>query len=151
MAATSGALKPQMSGGCLCGAVSYTVHGEPMFSCICYCSDCQKVTGSAFIAILGFTKDNFIVANPEEAITHIGMNHSKSAKGADKSQSFCKKCGSIVFGGEYGKEPWHTVYSGTLDEEFRNAHPPTIAMFVKDRPKWAKIEGLQEFPMMPPQ
>lgn len=140
-----------MTGSCLCGAVRYTVTGEPMFSCICYCNDCQKVTGSAFIAILGFTKDNFKIAEPEQAVSHIGLNHAISDKGGDKSQSFCKQCGSIVFGGEYGKEPWHTVYSGTLDAEFRDKYPPTIAMFVKDRPKWAKIEGLQEFEKMPPQ
>ncbi|KIV99344.1 uncharacterized protein PV09_09002 [Verruconis gallopava] len=140
-----------MTGGCLCGAIRYTVTGEPMFSCICYCNDCQKVTGSAFVAILGFTAANFKIADVDRAVEHVGLNHAKSYKGTDKTQSFCKQCGSVVFGGEYGKLPWHTVYRGTLDEQFRDEHPPTVAMFVRDRPEWAKIEGLQEFEKMPPQ
>jgi hypothetical protein len=151
MTTTSTSEPESMKGSCLCGAISYTVTGKPMFSCICYCTDCKKVAGSAFIAILGFTKENFIIHNPEQAITHIGMNHAKSARDTDKSQGFCTKCGSVVFGGEYGKNPWHTVYRGTLDEEFRDCYPPTIAMFTKDSPKWGKLEGLEEFPMMPPQ
>ena len=139
-----------MTGSCLCGAVSYTITGTPFFSCICYCTDCQKVSGGPFIAILGITKDDFKLKNADEAVKHIRHNKAFSAKGTEKNQSYCQDCGSVVFGGTYGEEPWHTVYSGTLDPDFRNEYPPTVAMFVKDRPKWAMIQGLQEFEEMPP-
>jgi hypothetical protein len=102
------------------------------------------------MAVLGFTKDNFRLENVEEAVKHIKHNKSVAAKGTPKHQSFCSDCGSVVFGGTYGQQEWYTVYAGTLDEGFRDEHPPTIAMFVKDRPKWAKVEGLAEFMAMPP-
>lgn len=125
-----------MTGGCLCGAIRYTVTGAPSFSCICCCIDCQKVSGAPFLAMIGFNKDNFVIKDAEEAVKHVGHNHAISAKGTDKLQSFCKDCGSVMFGGTYGKEEWHTVYSGTLDAGFRDEYPPTLAMFAKDRPTW---------------
>jgi hypothetical protein len=139
-----------VTGACLCGAVSYTIKGDPFFSCICYCIDCRRVSGSPFISILGVTKDNFKLKNEEEALKHIKHNAAISAKGTHKRQSFCKECGSVVFGGTYGEQEWYTVYAGTLDAEFKDEWPPTIAMFAKHKPKWAKIEGLVEFDGMPP-
>jgi hypothetical protein len=34
------------TGGCLCGAVRYTVKGEPYKSGLCHCTDRRQVTGS---------------------------------------------------------------------------------------------------------
>jgi Glutathione-dependent formaldehyde-activating enzyme len=36
------------TGGCLCGAVRYTVRGEPVHVGRCHCADCRKESGSAF-------------------------------------------------------------------------------------------------------
>jgi len=100
---------------------------------------------------LGFNKEHFTIEDPEKALSHLALNYGKSAKGTDKNQCFCKDCGSVIFGGEYGKEEWHTVYRGTLDQKFRDVFPPTVAMFVKDAPQWGRIPGLKEFDAMPTQ
>lgn len=102
------------------------------------------------MALVGVTKDNFKLKNPDDAIKHIKHNKSVSARGTHKHRSFCQECASVVFGGTYGVNEWHTVYTGTLNPEFRDEYPPTIAMFVKDKPKWANIQGLQEYEGMPP-
>jgi hypothetical protein len=39
-----------MTGGCLCGAIRYEVTGEPIFSTHCHCRDCQRASGSAYVA-----------------------------------------------------------------------------------------------------
>ena len=44
-----------VSGGCLCGALRYTLRAEPALVGVCHCRDCQKFTGSAF---------SFLVARP---------------------------------------------------------------------------------------
>jgi hypothetical protein len=43
-----------ITGGCLCGRVRYTVTGEPAFSGLCHCRNCQHYTGSAFEALIAF-------------------------------------------------------------------------------------------------
>lgn len=43
----------------------------------------------------------------------------------------------------------HTVYAGTLDQEFRDDFEPSTAIFTTERPKWAKTRTeLQEFEEM---
>ena len=37
-------------GGCLCGTVRYESAGEPLFSLLCHCRDCQHQSGSAYVA-----------------------------------------------------------------------------------------------------
>jgi len=41
-----------MIGGCLCGGVRYEATGEPVFSLLCHCRDCQRQTGSAYNAAI---------------------------------------------------------------------------------------------------
>ena len=44
----------EMTGGCLCGKVRYTTTGDPAFSGICHCRNCQRYTGSAFEPVIAF-------------------------------------------------------------------------------------------------
>jgi hypothetical protein len=62
---------------------------------------------------------------------------SKAANGKDTVRNSCPVCGSLVFGGEVGKDSSFTVYAGSLDDpaSFR----PQIAIFTRGRPIWAVI------------
>ena len=33
-------------GGCLCGAITYKISGEPIVVAHCYCRDCQRISGA---------------------------------------------------------------------------------------------------------
>ena len=35
-----------IQGGRLCGAVRYSIVGEPVFQLYCYCTDCRRVSGT---------------------------------------------------------------------------------------------------------
>jgi hypothetical protein len=129
-------------GGCLCGALRWEADCEPVFAGLCYCADCRKASGSAFVPFLAF---------PASALRFIGeprQYRSPSIRGSEAVRNFCPACGGLVFGGEVGRDDSHTLYAGSLDDPalFR----PTVAIFDRDRPAWAPLPpGLTLFHTMP--
>lgn len=139
-----------LTGHCHCGAVSYTIETPPIYQGLCYCRDCQRLSGSAFLPWLVVTSSALKVrTKPDDSSSIINEICGTSIKGSEKVVSECGQCGSIVFGGRLGRDEQHTVYAGTLDDECQGRYVPSIAIFVKCRPAWAKIEGLVEFEEMP--
>ena len=41
-------MSDELTGGCACGDIRYTVSGAPLYMGNCHCRDCQRATGSAF-------------------------------------------------------------------------------------------------------
>jgi hypothetical protein len=133
----------RFSGGCLCGALRYEAVGAPLYAGHCYCTDCQKTSGSGFIPFLGF---------PSDAVRFTGESRpfvSRAANGGDATRNFCAACGSLVFGGERGKSDAFTIYAGSLDD--KSLFHPKVAIFTRSRPAWAVIPpGLATFDALPP-
>jgi hypothetical protein len=119
----------------------YEAQGEPQFVGLCYCADCRKASGSGFIPFIGFSR---------EAVRFIGRSQtftSKAASGGDAVRNFCPNCGSLVHGGDVGKDDQFTIYAGTLDDP--STFHPSMAIFARDRPVWALIPaGLKTFETM---
>jgi hypothetical protein len=131
------------TGGCLCGELRYEAEGEPLFAGLCFCVDCQKASGSAFVPFMGFARSAVRFSGHTRQFT------SKAARGRDAVRNFCPVCGSLVFGGEVGKDDLFTVYAGTLDDP--SSFHPKIAIFARSRPAWAIIPpDLTVFDTMPP-
>ena len=40
--------KLPMHGGCRCGNVRFTISQPPMFTAVCHCTGCQKMSASAY-------------------------------------------------------------------------------------------------------
>lgn len=130
------------SGGCLCGALRYETNGAPNYMGHCYCEDCRKASGSGFIPFMGF---------PASAVRVNGESlkfGSKAANGNIAVRNSCPVCGSLVFGGEVGKDASLHIYAGTLDDP--SLFRPEIAIFTRGRPAWAVIPaGLKVFERSP--
>jgi hypothetical protein len=130
------------TGGCLCGALRYEAEGEPLYAGHCYCVDCRKASGSGFVPYMGFAGS---------AVRFTGQSRqfrSKAAGGGDAVRNFCPVCGSLVFGGDVGKDDSFTIYAGSLDDP--SAFHPTAAIFARSRPPWAAIpEGLRVYDALP--
>lgn len=88
-----------------------------------------------------------LVVRDGDATSAVKQIRGTSSRGSEKVVSICSECGSCVFGGRYSVDKMHTVYAGTLDDVDR--FKPLIAIFVRDRPAWVKVEGLTEFEEMP--
>ena len=119
------------TGGCLCGALRYEADGEPLYAGHCYCTDCQKASGSGFIPFMGFASSAVRVSGQTRQF------RSKAASGGDAVRNFCPVCGGLVFGGEVGKDEQLNIYAGSLDDP--SSFRPKVAIFARSRPAWAVI------------
>jgi len=129
-------------GGCLCGALRYEASAEPIYSGLCYCADCRRASGSAFIPFMGFRATDLVITGPTS------QSHVPGFSGTTATRNHCAECGSLVFGGIHGETDEHTIYAGSLDDPARFV--PRVALFVRDRPAWAEVRAdLTEYQTMP--
>ena len=132
----------RLTGGCLCGQLRYEASGEPLYAGCCFCGDCQKASGSAFVPFMGFAASAVTITGPTRQYV------SRAFRGGEAVRNFCPSCGGLVFGGVVGKDDSHTIYAGTLDD--RTRFVPQIAIFGRDRPSWAPFPpGVTVFDEMP--
>lgn len=130
---------PQLTGGCLCGAVRYTSTAESITPpIVCHCRDCQRFTGSAFGAL---------VVVPMESLTINGtMKTFVSPGGSGKpiSRHFCPECGSSI-AEEVANAPGAMILNiGTLDEP--KSMTPVREIFCDDALPWLQTTGgMQRF------
>jgi hypothetical protein len=78
-----------VTGGCLCGAVQFSVTEFSSAIFKCHCSKCRKAFGGASSAAALAALDNFCWIQGEE-----GVREFQSASGFKRR--FCPDCGSIL-------------------------------------------------------
>lgn len=77
-------------GGCLCGAVRYTVQWPPLGIATCHCRNCQKQAGSALSLVAFLMRDQL-------AVTGTLTTYDDQGSSGDRvHRKFCGKCGSPV-------------------------------------------------------
>ena len=131
----------KITGGCLCGALRYEAYGAPDAAGYCFCADCRKVSGSAFIGFMGFAPEQIKVMGETR------RHHSPAFNGNAAVRNFCAVCGSLVFGGGHDLGGVN-VYAGSLDDP--SQFQLRIAIFTRDRPHWASVPtGIKQFETMP--
>lgn len=82
----------QISGQCHCSSVTYEADIDPDDVGICHCTDCQRLTGSAF---------RVTVSTPTRQFRLTGKTPRRYEKRADNGalrlQFFCGDCGSPIY------------------------------------------------------
>jgi hypothetical protein len=128
-------MSEQHTGGCLCGAIRYTMVGPPTSTNICYCTQCQRQTGAPVPAF---------ATCRSEALT-IGSGEPASYRSSERAiRQFCAKCGSTLFWREEGGAEVD-VFLGTLDEPSR-LPPPQHAIWAAHRVAWLPdLEAIPSF------
>ena len=126
------------TGGCLCGAVRYTITAEPMASAICHCRMCQKATGAPFYARAIF---------PRESVVIKGETHAFRSSEAIERR-FCPTCGAQVFASRLTSPERLAVTIATLDDPA--SAPPTLQFWTSGRIGWvadlASVPGHEAWP-----
>jgi hypothetical protein len=78
-------------GGCLCGAVRYRAHNEPLRRSVCHCRNCQRRTGSAFGIGAYFNESDVELSG-----TLRTYEQRSDESGRWLKMQFCPNCGSTV-------------------------------------------------------
>ncbi|MBV8144244.1 MAG: GFA family protein [Gammaproteobacteria bacterium] len=96
----------QRSGGCLCGAVRYTVRGMLRPVVMCHCSQCRRVTGHVMAAT---------AARHADFLLQPGAALSWYQSSPEARRGFCTRCGSTLFWQGTGRD-YVSIAAGSLDD-----------------------------------
>jgi hypothetical protein len=133
---------PNVTGGCLCGQVRYTASGDPAFSGLCHCRNCQRYTGSAFETVVGF---------PASAVSVQGTLKTYNDTGDSGKQvyrRFCPNCGSGVIAEAEAMAGVTLILAGTLDDP--SGYNPAMEIYCASAQPWTNETGArQRFEKMP--
>lgn len=121
-------MKIPLNGSCQCGAVTYSVSAEPLFTYACHCGSCQKRTGSAFS--LGL-----VVATEAMELTGALTAWSRvSEQGNTNTRYSCASCGNIIYGIGDTNPGLAKLQPGTLDDT--SAVEPDVHMWTSRKQPW---------------
>jgi hypothetical protein len=126
----------KISGGCHCGAVTFSAEIEPANVVACHCTDCQVLSGSPF---------RVVVPAPIEGFTFQGevRNYVKVAdSGNRRAQVFCPACATPLFGAAPENPTFVTIRLGCVDQ--RAELGPARQIWTHSAMPW--LDGLDSLP-----
>lgn len=127
-----------MTGGCHCGAVRYRITTSPKLIYACHCTNCQRVTGSAFSMAVVFPAEALDIGSPELQ----GVSFKPDPAGARTSTRWiCPTCGTWICGGaKPGTAPpagLRAIRAGTLDDT--SWVRPNVHFWTRSAQRWVRI------------
>ena len=133
----------KITGGCHCGKVRYQAEADPARSFICHCTDCQKISGSAYRTLVQVSEDTFRLTSGKL------KSYVKTAdSGNDRPQEFCSDCGAHIYA--TSTEPYPRILNirlGTVDQ--RDDIKPKKQIWMRSAQTWAS--NLSDIPGIPEQ
>lgn len=135
-------MKLPQTGGCQCGALRYEITEAPQMTYACHCTDCQRLTSSAF---------SMAVVVPGEAFRVTKGQPRSLQRTADSGRIttrwVCPDCGSWISG---APQPGSAVRvrAGTLDDT--SWLQPTMHFWTRSKQPWIVLpKGDQTFETQP--
>lgn len=117
------------TGGCSCGAVRYEVSVKPLIVHCCHCTDCQRLTGSAFAVNALVEADHVRVISGEVAIDRL-----PTPSGRPQDLYHCAQCSGSLWS-DYGQRGYlYFLHTGTLDRP--DAFRPDVHIFARSKRDW---------------
>jgi hypothetical protein len=128
----------KITGGCHCGHVTYRAEIEPQSVRVCHCSDCQKLTGTAFRSNVASVPGTFALTGGAPTI------YVKTAESGNKRcQAFCPHCGTSLYSSSPEPKP-DEVYRltlGAIDQRAELAAPGQ-QIWCRSALSWSTLSGV---------
>ena len=81
----------RIDGGCHCGRITFEADIDPDKVGVCHCTDCQTLSGSAFVAYVQVPREAFRLRGEPRI-------YVKTAEsGSRRAQAFCPECGTRLY------------------------------------------------------
>ena len=131
------------TGGCLCGAIRYTVDVPITELRACYCTHCQKASGAAgsVNAVVPTSALHFTQGKPKRYA-------SKAESGRTLFRFFCGDCGSPLYSQRETTPETSVLRAGTIDD--LGDVKITASIWTRSARHWAHIEAdSKQFPTQP--
>lgn len=122
----------QVHGSCHCESIRFRAVVDETKVSICHCTDCQKLTGTAYRVSVPASADSFQL---ERGAPKVYLKRGDS--GAMRAQAFCGDCGSPLYTYAAGATPpgSYGVRVGTLQERAHLA--PTMRKWCASELLWS--------------
>ena len=127
-----------LRGSCLCGGVEFELAEAPETLRYCHCESCKKLSGSIG-TVNGRVPSNTIRILAGKDLLQTFQPAEGSAK------TFCRTCGSNLFGGGWPDSETTSVRASALDDPFEAR--PSAHLFVRSVAAWETLpdDGLERF------
>ncbi|MEE2782026.1 MAG: GFA family protein [Pseudomonadota bacterium] len=125
-------LRKPVKGRCQCGACAYTLDSKPYIAYTCHCSECKKLTASAFLSCMQVASESLKNTRGSP------INRERIADSGHVVRTwFCSACGSTLFAENSARPRIRTVHIGSLE------HPEdvevTAHIWVKNKLPWINL------------
>jgi hypothetical protein len=120
-----------LTGSCQCGAVTFSVNSPVLLTYACFCTSCQKRTGSAFSMGLVVPTASLQVGGEMTAWSRT------SDKGYTNTRYSCADCGNIIYGVDDTGMELAKVQAGLLDDT-RHLEPE-VYLFARSKQSWVTL------------
>lgn len=131
----TGKVSLPLEGGCHCGAVRYRLSAPPLTIYNCHCTNCQKITGSAFVVSAAIPESAFeFTKGAPKTVEWV------SDAGNRRFGWFCGDCGSRIAHGQVPSTGVLSLRAGTFDDT--SWIEPVGDIWTRSAQAWLKFEGL---------
>lgn len=117
-------------GSCLCGNVQYEYEGEINEISRCYCNQCQKGQGTAFVAVAPVVANKFRLVKGQAYLKEFSASPGKR-------RVFCGECGSPLYSARDDLPGIKRLRVGTLDTIVQPSKQ--YHAFVSQKVSWYEI------------
>jgi len=119
-------------GGCACGDIRYRLLDDPLEVHACHCTDCQRLTGSAFVLSMSIQRSSLERLRGEPARFDF-----ENPEGIRKRNYLCPRCGSRLWGEPARFPEIFSLRPSTLDDA--SWWEPTAHIWLASAQPWVSI------------
>jgi hypothetical protein len=127
-----------LRGSCLCGGVEFEVDEIPATLRYCHCESCKKLSGGAATVNARVPSTAIRIVAGEDLLQTF-------QPGEGSAKTFCRVCGSNLFGGGWPSSETASVRATAINDPFDAR--PSAHIFVRSLAPWETLpdDGLDRF------